>query len=150
MLASKYLVDWLLSALGDDSLSGAGPLDGAKLLLFTNDQPPNVSWTIADIVEADFAGYPAGGEEVTAWTVPVNEGTNARKVVGTACTFISTDTASVTAVTGYALTDAGGTTLLACRKLAAPWNPTSGANLTIVPAVVLPRVLADEDLVSND
>lgn len=147
LLPTDYFNVLLASAADQATGGGAGPLNGSKAILFTNDITLTRATQISDLVQPTYTGY---ATQAVTWSTPGRDALGNISSTSQTMLWQEATTASSVLIYGIAFTDSPGTNLLAAEKFATPiplntlldqlftstqwiWNNNNSGQTTIVP-----------------
>lgn len=122
-----------------DSITGKSvtSIGAGKLRLFKNNVIVSNATVIANLTEADFAGYAAVTLTAATWAAAAAAAHVASSQYGASVTFSRSTTGATQNIYGWYLTDAGGTKLYACANFTGAPIPitNSGDNIAVTPTL---------------
>ncbi len=92
----------------------AGPLNGAKAMLFTGQPSLSKTTVLADLTPATFTGYV---EKPLVWSAPVLDANNRICLFANEVTWTPTDNVNSNEISGYGVVNAAGDKLLFAEML---------------------------------
>lgn len=129
-MGAKVVNVGLLEALNDLI---ASQLNGAIVHLYTNNYTPVSTSVVGNFMELASTGYAA--QTVASWGTPVLGVDGYYTTTGGAVTFNNSTGSSWTAVYGWFITDAAGTTVISAGLFSAPITVVAGGNLPFSPII---------------